>query len=870
MDTSTDAAPRQLDRPRRERRTSRAVLIGDQIANWSITVGGLLVIVAVIGIMAFLVSVALPLWRAGSLGAHATYLVEPPKAVVGLNADEYGTMATRVAADGALSVFHVPTGTVLDSGQLDFGGQRATALAHVLRRDQLAAAFEDGTVRFGRLAFDVGVVQEPALPTGREPLDERDSRIGGTVFTKLPSGDYRRVRASWQMGEAQSVSEHPIVAMDYRVGGTVERPTRSFVTVDAAGIARISRAVVQRNLLTGAEQVRMSSAMLPTLPDGTRVTQVLMTSQADRVVVSTADGTLHRYDVRNFARPVLAETTRVFPDGAAITAMAYLNAEAALVVGSSTGAVDVFFQLERRSTLTTDGSELVRARSHEPQPAAVIAIDVAQRQKAMATLDQHGEVWVRHSTSDQTLLKLARSSDFLVPAALMLMPRVDGTLLVAESGAVDFWRHYDPHPASTIHTIFGKVWYEGYAEPTYTWQSSSGTDVFEPKYSLVPLIFGTLKATVYAMLFAVPIALMGAIYTSEFVHRRVRAAVKPVMEMMESLPTVVLGFIAALILAPIVEEWIAAVLLGFIAVPFGLMLAALVWQMLPPRVSLRLDGIPKFLCMLAVIASFVYFAYLAGPVFEKALFYGDFKAWANGDVGQGTPFLFLMGYPLAMVAVVLAFGRIVGARYRHHLRGLSKQAAGATDALRWLGVLVAGGLLSFAAAKLLVAVGYDPRGGVVDTYSQRNALVVGFVMGFAIIPNIYTLAEDAMNAVPAHLRAASLAAGATAWQTAIWVVLPVAASGIFSAVMIGMGRAVGETMIVVMAAGNTPVLDWNIFSGLRTLSANIAVELPEAVKDGTLYRTLFLAALTLFAMTFVINTLAELVRQRFRRRAFQL
>jgi phosphate transport system permease protein len=173
-------------------------------------------------------------------------------------------------------------------------------------------------------------------------------------------------------------------------------------------------------------------------------------------------------------------------------------------------------------------------------------------------------------------------------------------------------------------------------------------------------------------------------------------------------------------------------------------------------------------------------------------------------------------------------------------------------------------------AGLLTLAGYDPRGGFVDTYSQRNALVVGFVMGFAVIPNIYTLAEDALNAVPAHLRAASLAAGATPWQTAMWVILPVAASGVFSAVMIGMGRAVGETMIVVMAAGNTPVLDWNVFSGLRTLSANIAVELPEAVKDSTLYRTLFLAALTLFVMTFVINTLAELVRQRFRKRAFQL
>jgi phosphate transport system permease protein len=88
--------------------------------------------------------------------------------------------------------------------------------------------------------------------------------------------------------------------------------------------------------------------------------------------------------------------------------------------------------------------------------------------------------------------------------------------------------------------------------------------------------------------------------------------------------------------------------------------------------------------------------------------------------------------------------------------------------------------------------------------------------------------------------------------------------------MIGMGRAVGETMIVVMAAGNTPVMEWNIFNGLRALSANIAVELPEAVRDGTLYRMLFLAALSLFAMTFVVNTVAEIIRLRFRRRAASL
>jgi phosphate transport system permease protein len=171
---------------------------------------------------------------------------------------------------------------------------------------------------------------------------------------------------------------------------------------------------------------------------------------------------------------------------------------------------------------------------------------------------------------------------------------------------------------------------------------------------------------------------------------------------------------------------------------------------------------------------------------------------------------------------------------------------------------------------LLDGLGLDPRGGVFDTYMQRNALIVGFVMGFAVIPIIYTLAEDALSSVPEHLRLASLATGATQWQTAIRIVVPTAMSGLFSALMIGLGRAVGETMIVLMATGNTPVMDLNVFNGFRTLSANIAVELPEAVKDSTHYRTLFLAALVLFAMTFVLNTFAELVRQRFRKRFHNL
>jgi phosphate transport system permease protein len=274
--------------------------------------------------------------------------------------------------------------------------------------------------------------------------------------------------------------------------------------------------------------------------------------------------------------------------------------------------------------------------------------------------------------------------------------------------------------------------------------------------------------------------------------------------------------------------------------------------------------------MVAALPFGLWLAMICGPLIERWLFGSDIKAWLDGQIGSGVGAWMFIFMPLSALLVSWATGAFVTPWLRRAVGDWDRTPFAILDLAKFLCGCLATVAVAYALSSALNGIGWDPRGTFVDTYVQRNALVVGFIMGFAIIPIIYTISDDALSAGPESLRAGSLGAGATQWQTALRIVVPTAMSGLFSAMMVGLGRAVGETMIVLMAAGNTPVMDLNIFNGFRTLSANIAVELPEAVINSTHYRMLFLAALSLFVITFVVNTVAELVRLRFRKRAFQL
>ncbi len=400
--------------------------------------------------------------------------------------------------------------------------------------------------------------------------------------------------------------------------------------------------------------------------------------------------------------------------------------------------------------------------------------------KGFYSFEQGGWLQSHYTTSERINL----SQKVFQQAPLMAATSANETyLLVINQASWQLLQVNNPYPEISWSALWNKVWYQGYPEPDYIWQSTSASNDFESKFSLMPIAFGTIKSALFAMLFAVPIAIFGAIYTAYFMTPRMRRYVKPSIELMEALPTVIIGFLAGLWLAPLIEQHLFITLCLFLFMPLFIVLVALLWQCLPiqmrPKQQQAWLGLLLIPLLLVFTASVIHFS----ADIEHGLFAGDIRFY-------------------------------------------------------------------------LAELGID--------FEQRNALVVGFAMGFAVIPTVFTIAEDAIFSVPKHLSDGASALGATSWQCLTSVVLVTASPGIFSAVMMGLGRAVGETMIVLMATGNTPIMNANLLQGMRTLSANIAIEMPESDVGSSHFRLLFLTALLLFLFTFIVNSLAEVIRQRLR------
>ena len=856
----------------RRGRTNPRVLFGDWLARLLITLGGLGTIVAVLLVGVFLLAVALPLFRAPMVAFGRTAdMPQPAAGVMAAGLDETGGLVW-FAGPERLEVVELRTGrTLLTKTPADSGLAGVTAMRSLPVGLQAVAGYADGTFRTGRLGLEsaftsaADVPQEARLLAAGETVAVKDN-----IFLRNANGTTTRVTLVADFsGHTSTALDQPIVDVDVAMlsaGPCV-------AALDASGQIRVEKFSSRRNLLTD-ELLTTASGTTIAPTDAVPNRHFLRVSGlGDQLFVFGKQGDFERYLIRPISQPEALEQRDLVETDAAITTVTRLFGGAAIVVGDTAGVGRLVFTARGGPTAAADGLTTVVAKTFpaSDRAAAITAVAASPRSRLFGVASADGAVRLFQATNQETVLAVdTQDGDALTqPASLLLMSLRENRLVAAGGKRLADWTFDPGYPEVSLSALFGRLWYENYPQPMYAWETT-GHESFEPKLSLMPLVFGTIKATLYSMLFATPIALLAAIYASQFMHPRWKARIKPTIEMMASLPSVVLGFMAGLIFAPIIEQHVMLFLSCLFTVPLALLVGAYLWQLWPPGWRSRLTGWRFSVVLLGALPAGMLVGWLVAEPVEQLCFGGDLFSWLDGRGGSGWGGWALALLPVSGCLAVFLTGRFVSPWIRLRSTAWShRQTAAVALATCLLGLLVAA-LLAAAGAMFFDALRLDTRGGLLGTYVQRNAVVVAIGMSFAIIPLIFTIADDALSSVPDHLRSGSLGAGATPWQTAVRVIVPAAASGLFSAVMIGLGRAVGETMIVLMAAGNTPLMGWNVFNGFQTLSAAIATELPEAARGSAHYRVLFLAAVLLFAMTFVVNTIAEVVRQRFRRRAHEL
>jgi phosphate transport system permease protein len=760
---------------------SKQTLRLDRFMTSMIAFGGVCIVVAVFGIFAFILAEVLPLF--GKAKVHEAAKVEFPAAKGGaIGLDEWSQLPFHY--DGQRTIRFQPVdATVNQPSQATLAlPAAATVISHRFdpEHNRLVLGLSDGQVALYQVKY---------------------ASSSGTDGKTVVKGSVSQERV------LPLVPGSPLQAVDYKDAG--DRKLVAAVQGEGGDAKLFVASLRQTRSLLGAGQVKVGERIdLTAKLDGQHPVRVIIPGTADSLIVQTDRNEVFYLFLKGTDWELRQRFAPFGENGPKLAGIDLLFGDVSLVTWSDPGDLRIF------SLYVPEGGKtrLFGETKTFPKLAGGIRHYLpSQRNKSFAVAnDQLFRICHATTATVRADVKLP-----FQPVDLAMDAKCEHLALLDGSGMLHLYEIHDPHPEAGFRAFFSRIWYEGAAKPKYEWQSTSGTDDFEPKLSLTPLIIGSLKGTLYALLFAVPIALLAAIFVAQFMHPDVKKVVKPIMEIMASLPSVVLGFLAALWLAPVIETRVPSVIAIVILIPLTSALIGYVWSILPVRYRNLLPKGSEYLVLIPIVLLVGWVGWSLGPILEKALFVvtspdggkvADFRLW--WPQFTGTP------------------------------------------------------------------------------YDQRNCLVVGFMMGFAVIPIIFTISEDSLSNVPPSIISASEALGASRWQVVRTVVLPVASAGIFSALMIGFGRAVGETMIVVMATGNTAIMDangqllfgefgigngqfpvadhWNIFNGMRTLSANIAVELPEAAVHSTHYRALFLGAMVLFLMTFSLNTAAELLRQRLR------
>ncbi len=756
----TPAPPTKHELPARFQ-VARGTLWFDRFMTGFIKIGGVLVITAVTGIFVFILSQILPLFR----GAEVKPLKEvgtgvPAEKVALLGVDEWAELPVLIESDGSLNFVDVEHGGAAKHVVPAFAEPRKiSAVSYRQQGQRLIVGTEDG--RFALVSLNYSMSSADGTPkVSAEPKAEPFFEIGpdGAVVKQIGFGDG---------------NDQKLAAAICEVGGKLE--------VHAATLT-------QKRSLLGKGKIEVGQHFNLTAQLHGKPQRILVSSNGESVLVANDAGSVD-YFFLSGGELKLRQTFTPFTGASAqkIGAIDFILGDVSLSITGEQGS-NVIFSL----FVPAGGNDRLwgGTKSFPKIDGAPKAFAASLRNKTFLVASAH-TASLRYSTTEN--VRWSADLPFTVSRTI-IGGKNDRLLFLDDAGKLHLYRLNDPHPETSWHALFGKLWYEGASEPRYEWQSTGGTDDFEPKLSMIPLIVGTLKGTFYALIFALPIALLSALYAAQFLEPRFKRYVKPIMEIMASLPSVVLGFIAALWLAPLLENRVPSIIAMAVLMPASALLIGWLWAGLPYEKRRRIRHGYEFFVFAPVLLLVAWVGWLLGPTLEQICFVVTDPASGQqvADFRQWWP----------------------------HVTGAD--------------------------------------------FQQRNSLVVGFIVGFAVIPIVFTITEDALSNVPTSLSSASLALGASRWQTAVNVVLPTASAGIFSAVMIGLGRAVGETMIFVMATGNTPITEWNIFSGMRTLAANIAVELPEAPHHGTLYRTLFLGAMLLFLLTFAVNTVAEVLRHRLR------